>query len=50
MTRPTMATTSRKRVRVRKVQTALVGGSLAFAAFHDTPLLGNSMVMCNYDQ
>lgn len=44
-----MATTNRKRVRVRKVHTALVGGSLACAAFHDTPFLGNSMAICSYD-
>jgi hypothetical protein len=41
--RPTIVTTSKKRVRVMKFHTALVGGSLAFAAFHDTPSLGNSI-------
>lgn len=49
ITRPTIATTSRKRVRVRKVHMALVGGSLACAAFQDTPFLGNSMAICSYD-
>ena len=49
MTRPTMATTNRKRVRVRKVHIALVGGSLACAAFHDTPSFGKSMAICSYD-
>ena len=44
-----MATTSKKRVRVRKVHTALVGGSLACAAFHDTPSFGKSMAICSYD-
>jgi hypothetical protein len=44
-----MATTNRKRVRVRKVHTALVGGSLACAAFHETPSLGKSMAICSYD-
>jgi hypothetical protein len=45
ITRPTIATTNRKRVRVRKVHTALVGGSLDCAAFHDTPSFGKSMAI-----
>lgn len=43
MTMPVMATKRRKRVRVRKCQTALDGGNRALAAFQFTPPLGRSM-------
>jgi hypothetical protein len=42
-TRPTSATDTRKRVRVRTTHIALKGGSLAFADFHVTPPLGRSI-------
>jgi hypothetical protein len=42
-TRPTNATDSKKRVRVRTTHIALTGGSLAFADFHVTPPLGSNI-------